>query len=144
MTSVKRGIKLAERVQAFQAYLGPLGLAHYEIERVSVVAAPHGNHDSRAAVLTSTDYDTAIFEFRHDLVDEAYDSKDFRVLDQHILHEWVHVAFQDFHNAIYLVGDKLSPDVNEIWEEAMQHANERLVDRIARQLYDSIGSDVVP
>lgn len=143
MTS-RRAIQLAKRVERWQKRLLPLGLAQYTIDRVTTTDAPGGNDGSAACVHVTADYDRAVFEFRNDVVDWAYDNEDFEYLDQTILHEWLHVSFQDYYNSIFLVGEKLSPDANELWEEAMEHSNERLIDRLARQLYAAFKSDVVP
>lgn len=143
MTS-KRAIQLAKRVEKWQSTLGPLGLAQYTIDRISTSDEPGGNPHSAACVTPSGDYDRCVFEFRNDIVDYAYDNDDFEYLDQTILHEWLHVAFQSQQNSIELVHSYLAPMVSEVWEEQLTHELERLIDRLARQLYAAFYSDVVP
>lgn len=142
MTS-KRSIQLAKRVEAWQSHLGPLGLTQYTIDKVSTVDEPGGNPDSAACVTPSQNYDRCRFEFQNDMVDEAYESGDLAYLDQTILHEWLHVAFQRFENAIEMPHDYLAPMVSEIWEEALRQAREQLIDRLARQLYAAYQEEVV-
>ena len=143
MTS-KRAIKFAKRVEAWRDCLSTLGLGQYTIDRVTTTDEPGGNPNSAACVTPSANYDRAVFEFRNDIVDDAYESNDFEYLDQTIIHEWLHVVFQSQQNAIELVHDKLAPDVAEIWDEQLTHELERLIDRLARQLYAAFYSDVVP
>ena len=142
MTS-QRSIQLAKRVETWQKRLGPLGLLQYTIDSVSCSDSPGGNEWSAACVTPSANYDRARFEFRNDVVDFAYDNDDFEYLDQTILHEWLHVSFQAFENTIELVDDKLSSAQSEIWQEALTHTREQLIDRLARQLYAAFKSDVV-
>jgi hypothetical protein len=139
----RRAIQLAKRVEAWQKRLGPLGLSQYTIDAVSTMDDPGGNEMATACVHPSANYDRCRFEFRNEDVDWAYDNDDFEYLDQTILHEWVHVAFQAFENSIELVEDSLSQGQLDIWKEAMDHSREQLIDRIARQLYAAFKSDVV-
>lgn len=140
----RRAVQLAKRVEAWQKRLGMLGLAQYDIDRVSTTDAPGSNEYSAACVTPSANYDRAVFEFRNDIVDWAYDNENFEYLDQTIIHEWLHVVFQSQQNAIELVHNKLAPDVAEVWDEQLTHELERLIDRLARQIYAAFKSNVVP
>ena len=139
----KRQEQFIRRVEMWKKRLVALGLSNYRVDGVELSDAPGGNEGSSACVHASTNYDSAHFSFKNSMVDDAYNSGNFEYLDQCIIHEWVHVAFQDYYNSIFLVGDKLAPDVSAVWEEAMEHANERLIDRLARQLHGAFLADVV-
>lgn len=136
--------KFAKRVEAWKARLGPLGLAHYVIDSVKITNAPGGHEHQGACVTPSTNYDRAVFEFRTDLVDWAYENEDFEYIDLLILHEWIHVSFVTFENAIAIAEGHMAPQAEEVWHEALDHAREQLVDRLARQLYAAFKDEVVP
>lgn len=135
--------KLSKRVVMWGQRLDQLGLAHYRVDSVKTTDEPGDNPNSAACVTASKNYDSAHFEFRNQEVNWAYENEDFEYLDQTIIHEWLHVSFQPYYNAIFLVGDGLSADANRLWEEAMEHANEQLIERLARQIYAAFQSDVV-
>lgn len=140
----RRSIQLAKRVEAWQKCLEPLGLAHYRIEQVTVEENPDGNERANASVTPSDLYDSAWFSFSSSFVDHCYDDDDLPKLDQVIIHEWLHVAFRDYYAAIALAEEHLSPPMREMWESALNTPHESLIERLARQLYHSFYSDVVP
>lgn len=116
-----------------------MGLTHYTIDRVSCVERdPGGREGALAAVTPSHSYDYAIFEFLNSFVDDAYDTGDFESLDSTIIHEWMHVAFQEQTNAIWLIDEQLAPAVKTIWESALENATETLIDRVAQQIYSGL------
>lgn len=135
----RRAIQLAKRIEAWQTHLTPLGLAAYRIESVSTTDL----EGHLANVTPASDYDSVWFEFDNGFVDQCYVEGDFDKLDQIILHEWVHVAFKDYYRAIQMVEDQLSDPMIAGWKDVLEHANEALVDRMARQLYSALKDTVV-
>ena len=137
----KRAKKVAKRVEAWQQALPWLGMTHWTVEAVSMEDM---EQHSLASVTPSSDYDRVWFTFDNTFVDECFEDDRIDRLDQVIIHEWVHVAFRDYYRAIVMVEDQLSDPMIANWKDAMEHANEALVDRLARQLYDDLKEYVVP
>src|SRR3954451_17356626 len=92
-------VQLAERVEAWQKRLEPLGVGHFRIECVTLTdEVPGQSIDADAGVAANPDYDLARFYFNNDFLEQV----DAQPLDETILHEWVHVAMRDHDNAIKL------------------------------------------
>jgi hypothetical protein len=139
----RRSIQLAKRIEMWQSWLTHLGLAHWRIEGVGVDEESPGMHSANASVQPSNDYASCWFWFRGSFVDEAYDSGDMSRLDITIIHEWLHVSFRDYYSAISLAEDQLGKPLLEAWQDGMDHANEFLVEALARQLYDAYKAELV-
>lgn len=139
----RRAIKLAKRIEMWQTWLPHLAIGHWRIETVELSEDSPGMHSANASVQPSQDYASCWFWFRESFVDEAYDSGDFNRLDITIIHEWMHVAFRDYYSAISLAEDQLGKPLGEAWEDAMSHANEFLVEALARQFYDAYKAELV-
>ena len=123
--------ELAERIEAWQQRLAPLGIAHFRIDAVVTTDDVPGKPFSHAGVTVATDYDNCTFYFNCDYVDGA-SAKD---LDETILHEWVHVAMRDLNNATNLAREWLPDATWTTFDENLDHHKETLTDRVARALY---------
>lgn len=124
-------IQLAKRVEQWQKRLPLLGVGHVTIKCVTLCDETPGGPQAKATVQSSTHYDEAHFWFTFDFIAECDEAE----LDQTIIHEWVHVAMRDLDSAIESVDEQLSPAVNEVWTDRLEHEREGLVDKIARQIY---------
>jgi len=129
--TVPDAIKLAQRVEFWRDRLVPLGLTHWRIERVSVVAETPNGQSANASVQPSHTYDSVFFWFKEEFLQEA--SK--RQVDETIIHEWMHVLMRDLDQAVEAVEDELSPASERQWAERIGHEREGLVDRLARTIY---------
>lgn len=123
-------VQLAERVEAWQKRLAPLGVAHWTIEKVILCDETPSGPNANATVNTSPTYDYCTFWFRADYVEEATADE----LDNTIIHEWMHVAMRDLDEAIAAAEDQLSPGFRDAWEDRVGHEREGLVDRLALSL----------
>lgn len=126
-------INLAKRVERWQKRLGPLGVAHWRIESVTITDAVPGEPGALAAVQPSESYDSVRFYFDAEFIDNCNE----RDLDETILHEWIHVAMRDLDVVIHDVEETLPPAAADFWARSIHHAREGLVDRLARQIYAS-------
>lgn len=124
-------ISLAERVEVWQHRLAVLGLGHWRIEGVTICDEVPGVNGSEAAVQPSFQYDSATFWFRADFVENAAE----QVLDETIIHEWLHVAMRNLDQAMDSINDSLSPAAREVWQDRINFEREVLIDRLARQIY---------
>lgn len=123
--------QLRKRIEAWQKRLAPLGVAHFRIDEVSITSDVPGKLFSHAGCSVATDYDSCRFYFNRDYLDGASAAE----LDEVILHEWVHVAMRDLNNATDLAQEWFPSAAWRTHEEALEHAKESLVDRVARALY---------
>lgn len=122
-------VALAERIEAWQKRLASLGVAHYEIERVTIT---EGEDSTRAAhVQCWKKYDRCVFVFRQEFLDDATADE----LDQVILHEWIHVAMRDFDEVLEQVEPWMPKATYEMWENVVEHEREGVVDRVATALF---------
>jgi hypothetical protein len=130
-------IQLARRVEKWGNRLSLLGLAHWEITRVTLTDDMEefgGTNDgTRAVVIPSHQYDSATFVFNRDWleneVDEEYE------LDQVIIHEWLHCAMRSLDQAIESAQYELSAGARHHWDKRVNHERENLVERLAQQLW---------
>lgn len=122
--------ELAKRVEWWQFELPLLGLAQFRIERVSLVDQPHDKDDAAAGVYTSEHYDTCHFEFANGYFTELSPQEQ----DEMIVHEWLHVLFQDIVSVHMMVDGHMSNAAQDIWDAALKHAEERVIERLARQI----------
>lgn len=122
--------ELHQRVEWWQERLLLLGVRHFRIEAVELNEAPQGRRTATAGVNIDSSYDSCNFQFHI----EQFTELTPREMDEVIVHEWLHVAFRDMTHAIGLIDDHLSNSVQDIWDDAVDHAEETLIDRIARQI----------
>lgn len=87
--------------------------------------------DSDAGVSVHADYDLAHFYFNNSFIENTTASE----LDETILHEWVHVAFRDYDNAVKLSKPWFPDAAWETFDRNIDHHKETIVDRMAKTLY---------
>lgn len=125
-------IQLAKRVEAWGKRLAPLGVAHFDILRVTIGdESPSGHQNSKAAVQVHDLYDNCAFFFDSDELDRMEADE----LDMTIIHEWLHVAFRDLEAAINSYEDWVPVKFQDDFEDRLNHEREGLVDRLARALF---------
>jgi hypothetical protein len=125
-------VQLAERVEAWQKRLEPLGVGHFRIECITLTDdVPGAKMDSDAGVSVHADYDLVHFYFNNDFVEAS----SARVLDETILHEWVHVGMRDYDTAVRVARSRFSDSDWETFDRNIDHNKEKTVDRLAKALY---------
>lgn len=139
MTTEREAIALAERVELWQERMAALGLGHWRILRVSVVDETPGGPHSNATVQPSFRYNTCKFWFKHEFIDNANPAE----VDETIIHEWLHVLWRDFDQAVESIETQLAPAVSSVWEDRVEHEREGLIDICAQYIY-SLHEEVVP
>lgn len=127
----REAIKLAQRVEAWQKRLAPLGIGHFRILAVHVVDQTPGGARANASVFTPSDYDSAEFWFKYDYVEECNEQE----LDETIIHEWLHVAFRDLDDALEVVESWMPEATHNDFENRIDHEREGVIDRLARLIY---------
>ena len=123
-------VELAERIEAWQQRLAPLGVTHWRFTVETTDAVP-GSPGSDAGVSCAENYDTAKFYFDNDFVDTADDE----LIDTAIIHEWIHLLFRDFDNAIELVEPWMPDATYDSFNESVRQRREAVIERLARALY---------
>lgn len=122
--------ELAERVETWQERLAPLGLSAWKFSVHTRDVVP-GTPNSQASVTSAENYDSAAFYFRHDFLEGADDEE----LDITIIHEWLHLLFRDFDNAIELVQPWMPDATYDTFDENIRQRREGVIERLARALY---------
>lgn len=120
--------QIHERVVYWQGVLAALGISHWNLEYVKIVQYPGGSPSSEAGVWKSDDYDTCRMEFKRSAVEEANEIEE---LDETIVHEWLHVAFRDYDEAIQSISSTLAPTISDLWDNRLEHEVEGLIERLA-------------
>lgn len=125
-------IQLAKRVEAWGKRLSALGVAHFDITRITIGdESPSGDSSAKATVQVHNFYDNCSFWFDADELDRMEEDE----LDMTIIHEWLHVGFRDFEAAIAASKDWLPVRTIEDFEERLNHEREGLIDRLARAMF---------
>lgn len=125
-------VQLAKRTEAWGKRLSALGVAHFDIVRVTVgTQSPSGNPDAKASVQVHDLYDNCSFFFDADELEEMEEDE----LDMTIIHEWMHVAFRDLEAAIAMCEDWLPERTYSDYEDRLNHEREGLIDRLSKAMY---------
>lgn len=125
-------VQLAKRVESWGKRLSPLGVAHFDILRVTLgEECPSGNSNAKASVQVHDLYDNCSFFFNTAELDRMSEDE----LDMTIIHEWLHVAFRDLEAAVASCEDWLPDRTFSDFEERLNHEREGLVDRLARAMF---------
>lgn len=123
--------QLEKRVKHWQDTLSVLGVGHFRIESINVNdESPSGSTNANASVWTSSHYDSVHFWFSTSVLhpDQAH------LVDETIVHEWLHVAMRDYDEVLDIVESWMPPHTYSDFESTLQHEREGLVDRLARQI----------
>ena len=125
-------IQLAKRVEAWGKRLAPLGIAHFDILRVTVGdESPSGDPDAKASVQVHDLYDNCSFFFDSDELERMDEDE----LDMTIIHEWLHVAFRDLEAAVAAYEEWVPSRSYGAFSSRLNHEREGLVDRLARAMF---------
>lgn len=123
--------QLKARVRFWQNKLALLGLSIWRFDICVIDGTPTGVKGPAAAAIDRMDhYDSASIEFVREEIAELTASE----IDQVIVHELLHAAFRDFEEAIHLVDGVLPATAWTIWDNALDHELEALIERLARTL----------
>lgn len=108
-----------------------LKLNHIKID-VDLAVQPD-NPDALAAVSPSDFYDQAYMAFRGD-----WAQHDLFTLNRIVVHELLHIMFRDYGNAVRSIGQGgiLSHQVQVLWHDRCNDAEEGLIDRLAHRLVE--------
>ncbi len=96
--------------------------------QIEVVEAPDGKPQSNACVTPATDYESAVIQFK----DEWIENEDKEIIDRGIVHELLHVLDHERVLAEHFVCDRLSPSVESMYHERLEHEEEWFIEKIAR------------
>lgn len=128
----KASIELARRVEAWGKRLAPLGVAHFQINHVTITdSVPGRTGGAVAGAAVSGSYDNVSFYFNCDWL-EAVEEKE---LDETIIHEWLHVAMRDLDSVMEDVEQWMPPATYAMHDERVLHEKEGLIDRMSIALY---------
>lgn len=124
--------QLKRRVERWQKRLGPtLGIGHWRIRELSLVEECPAGADASATVDTSQFYDDVWFNFKIAFVEKATEQR----LDEVIIHEWLHVAFDQLDDVHNLVEKWMPEATHEQFDSMLNLEVERLIERLARTIY---------
>lgn len=130
-------IRLAKRVERWQHRLALLGVSHFQFDVHLADELPGERRDADACVQVSGQYDTCSFWFRWSFIENCTAAE----LDQTIIHEWLHVAFRDFDDALEAAEGWMPPRTFEDYDAKVNHEREGIVERLARQLWAFYSTD---
>lgn len=123
-------IALAERVEAWQKRLGPLGIDHWRIEVITVGDDDEvtSRRDAIASAGVSTHYESVRFFFRGSYLEDC----SLRDLDETIVHEWLHVVGRDLDFAYSELDEWFPLATWDLVLAGLNHARESEIERLAR------------
>ena len=104
-----------------------LALDHWRFNVKIVNSKPMGHEGAGAAVDFDDHYDYATIEFLRQQVDDLSPED----CDRLIVHELLHVHMRDYDAAVEYVSDQLDDAAYDVWKEALNHAQEGFIERIA-------------
>lgn len=119
--------KLRGRVAYWQKRLH---LQHWVVSVELVDHKPMGNRSAVAAIDYEDHYDYAKMEILRSQIQEKTQEE----IDRLLVHELLHLHMRDLDAAIDYVGGLIDSDSYYVWSEAVEHAQEGFIERIARTI----------
>lgn len=128
------------RVNYWRGRLRSLGLAHWQFEYKFDFDKDedYRGRDAQATVRVHESYDTAYWVIPRPSLELSPEE-----IDHIILHELMHVAMRDVNKVEHEMMMILGGREGDVYEEALTHAIEGLVERLARSFFD-VGRNLVP
>ena len=128
----RRSIALAKRCERWAAHLSELGVASWRFS-VKITDEIESDDNGRpvARINTPPYYDQATITFARWFLDDVWD-KDWRKLDEVIVHEWLHASMRDLDEAIERCEDWFPAASYDLYSDNVNHQRERLVENLAR------------
>jgi hypothetical protein len=118
-------------IRVIKTWKKRLALDHIDID-VDLVKAPE-NEEALASVSPHQMYDQAVMQFSG----KWPEWNDFEV-NRVVVHELLHILFRDYNNAVGSISQAgvLSYQVQALWNDRLEDAEEALIDRIAHRLVE--------